>query len=214
MKSRILISVTAKNKESDVMRSMRSGARHSYIFHFAFCITAAWLLAATPGRASAQQPAAGQTAPSQQAAPAQPAAPAPQAAPANLDEYMKLARTGIQQEKSQIIGAALELDATQSAAFWPVYKKYEAELAAIGDQRYAGIKDYAAHYGSLTDAKATELTDKALGLEEQRLALVKRYAGEFRKVLPPVKVARWVQTEMALNKIVDLRLAAEVPLAR
>jgi len=33
-------------------------------------------------------------------------------------------------------------------------------------------------------------------------------------VLPPVKVGRWYQTEMALNKIVDLRIAAEVPLAR
>jgi hypothetical protein len=184
------------------MASMHFGARQHFIFHLSFCMTTACLLVATPGRASAQQPAAGQ------------AAPAQQSAPANLDDYMKLARTGIQQDKSQIIGAALELDATQAAAFWPAYKKYEAELAAIGDQRYAGIKDYAAHYGSLTDAKATELTDKALGLEEQRLALVKRYAGEFRKVLPPVKVARWVQTEMALNKIVDLRLAAEVPLAR
>jgi len=194
-----------------MMRSMRSRVRQGYIFHVSFFITAACvLLTAMSGRVSAQ--AAAQTAPAQAAA-AQQAAPS-QAAPANLDDYMKLARTGIQQDKSKIIGAALELDATQSAAFWPVYKKYEGELAAIGDQRYAAIKDYAAHYGSLTDAKATELSDKALALEEQRLALVKRYAGEFRKVLPPVKVARWVQTEMALNKIVDLRVAAEVPLAK
>jgi hypothetical protein len=127
---------------------------------------------------------------------------------------MKLVRSGVQQEKSQIIGAALELDATQAAAFWPVYKKYEAELAAIGDKRFAGIKDYAANYGTLTDAKATELIDGAIGLEEQRLALIKRYLGEFRKVLPAVKAARWYQAEMALNKIVDLRLAAEVPLAK
>ena len=143
-------------------------------------------------------------------------APAAQAAPApaNIDEYVKLARTGIQQDKSQIVGAALELDATQAAAFWPVYKKYEAELAAIGDERYAGIKDYAAHYGTLTPEKATELTDKAISLEEKRLALIKRYVGEFRAVLPPQKVGRWYQVEMALNKIVDLRLAAEVPLAK
>lgn len=193
-----------------MMRSTWPRAEQRYILHFAFCITAALVVAALgAGRALAQQPAASAQAPA-----AQQAAPSQQAAPANLDEYMKLARTGIQQDKSKIIGAALELDATQSAAFWPVYKKYEAELATIGDQRYAAIKDYAANYGSLTDAKATELSDKALALEEQRLALVKRYAGEFRKIVPPVKVARWVQTEMALNKIVDLRVAAEVPLAK
>jgi hypothetical protein len=137
-----------------------------------------------------------------------------QPAPANLDEYIKLVRSGVQQDKAQIMGAALQLDATQAAAFWPVYKKYEAELATIGDQRLTGIKDYAKNYGALTDAKATELTDGAIGLEEKRLALVKKYLGELRAVLPAVKVARWYQTEMALNKIVDLRLASEIPLAQ
>ena len=74
---------------------------------------------------------------------AQPSPQASQAAPKNIDEYIQLARTGVAQDKAQIIGAALELDATQNAAFWPVYKQYEAELARIGNQRYAGIKDYA-----------------------------------------------------------------------
>lgn len=123
-------------------------------------------------------------------------------------------RDGVQKDKAQIIGAALELDATQAAAFWPVYKQYEAELMAIGDKRYAGIKAYATNYGSLTDAKATELIDLALGLEEQRLALIKRYLGEFRKVIPGVKVGRWYQAEMGLNRIVDVRLAAELPLLK
>jgi hypothetical protein len=175
------------------------------------------LVMAGAERARAQQPAASGQQPSpstQQPSTSAQQPSAQQTAPANLDEYLKLARTGVQQEKSQIIGQALELDATQSAAFWPIYKKYETELAAIGDQRYAGIKDYAAHYGSLTDAKAAELTDTAVGLEEKRLALIKRYVGQFRSVLPAVKVARWYQTEMALNKIIDLRVAAEVPLAK
>jgi hypothetical protein len=151
----------------------------------------------------------------QQAQPAAPAtAAAPAAKPANLDEYIQMVRAGVQQDKAKVIGAALELDATESAAFWPVYKKYEAELAAIGDERLAAIKDYAANYGSLTDTKATELTDHAIGLEEKRLALIKNYVGQLRGVLPAVKVGRWYQTEMALNKIVDLRLAAEIPLAK
>ncbi len=137
-----------------------------------------------------------------------------QPTPQNVDEYIQMVRTGVQTEKAQIIGAALELDATQAAAFWPVYKQYEAEFTKIGDARYAGIKDYAANYGTLTDAKATELVDLALRLEEQRLALIKRYLGEFRKVLPGVKAARWYQAEMGLNRIVDLRLAAELPLAK
>ena len=140
--------------------------------------------------------------------------PASQATPANLDEYIKMVRTDVQNGKAQVIGATLELSATEAAAFWPVYKRYEADLSAIHDERYAAIKDYAANYASLTDAKATELADRALGLEEKRLSLVRKYLGEFRSVLTPKKAARWYQTEMALNKLIDLRIAAELPLVR
>ena len=145
---------------------------------------------------------------------AQQTQPAPQPTPQNVDEYVRLIRDGVQKDKAQIICAALELGATQAAAFWPVYKQYEAELLALGDKRYAGIKAYASNYGSLTDAKASELIDLALGLEEQRLALIRKYLGEFRKVLPGVKVGRWYQAEMGLNRIVDVRLAAELPLLK
>ena len=143
-----------------------------------------------------------------------PPAPSGQPTPQNVDDYVQLIRTGVQKDKAQIIGAALELDAAQAAAFWPVYKQYESELLAIGDKRYQGIKAYASSYGTLTDAKATELIDLALSLEEQRLALVKRYLGEFRKVIPAVQVGRWYQAEMGLNRIVDVRLAAELPLLK
>lgn len=139
---------------------------------------------------------------------------AAQAPPANLDEYVKLVRSDVQNQKSQLIGAALELSASEAAAFWPVYKQYEGELTKIGEERFAAIKDYAANYATLAPAKATELTDRALALEEKRLALVKRALGQVRGVLPAAKAARWYQVEMALNKAVDLRLAAEIPLAR
>ena len=39
-------------------------------------------------------------------------------------------------------------------------------------------------------------------------------AFSLKTVLPAAKAARWYQVEMALNKAVDLRLAAEIPLAR
>ena len=162
-------------------------------------VTVAALAVAYAGTAQAQ--------PAPQAPPAQPA-------PANLDEYVKLVRSDVQNQKSQVIGAALALSASEGAAFWPVYKQYEAELTKIAEERFAGIKDYAANYATLTPAKATELTDRALALEEKRLALVKRALGQIRTVLPPAKAARWYQVEMALNKAVDLRLAAEIPLAQ
>jgi hypothetical protein len=41
----------------------------------------------------------------------------------------------------------------------------------------------------------------------------KRYIGQFRKVLPMLKVARFYQLENKMNADVDLQLALLVPLA-
>ena len=35
----------------------------------------------------------------------------------------------------------LALDTTQVAAFWPVYKQYEVELATVNDERVGIIQD-------------------------------------------------------------------------
>lgn len=136
------------------------------------------------------------------------------ATPANLDEYVKLVRADVQKQKVQIIGQNLELSASESATFWPLYKAYDTELAKIGDQRVANIKDYAANYTKLTDVKANELVDRALALEEQRLALIKRTLADVRKALPAAKAARFYQVEMSLNKLLDLQIASEIPLAK
>jgi hypothetical protein len=133
-------------------------------------------------------------------------------ASANLDDYMALVRSDIQARKSRIIGATLALDEAQSAAFWPVYQRYEAELSAILEERYAAIKDYAAHFDTLTDAKAADLTDRAIALEGKRLDLIRHYVGELRGVLPATKVGRWYQIETALNRAADLKVASEIPL--
>jgi hypothetical protein len=132
---------------------------------------------------------------------------------ANLDDYLALVRSNIQARKSHIIRATLALDDAQGAAFWPVYQRYEVELAAILEERYAAIKDYAAHFDTLTDAKAADLTDRAITLESKRLDLIKHYVDELRGVLPATKVGRWYQIETALNRAVDLKVASEIPLA-
>ena len=69
-------------------------------------------------------------------------------------------------EKSDIIAKTMKLDATQAAAFWPVYKAYEAEREALGDQRLAVIQDLAEHFDTLNDAKAKGLLDRSFAIED------------------------------------------------
>jgi hypothetical protein len=98
--------------------------------------------------------------------------------------------------------------------FWPVYREYETELSKIGDARMANVKDYAANYESMTDAKAKELVNNAFSLNEQRSKLLKKYFGKVEKATSTRLAARWAQCEMALNAIVDAQVATELPLIK
>src|SRR5262245_44657265 len=110
-------------------------------------------------------------------------AKAPDKAP-DIDQLIELLRKDVRAGKADIIGKTMNFDSTQAAAFWPVYKAYEAERQALGNDRLAVIQDFAEHYETLNDAKAKGLLDHSLAIDEKRVALEKRYAAEFLKVLP------------------------------
>ncbi len=127
-----------------------------------------------------------------------------------LDALRKDARAG----KADILGKTMALDATQAAAFWPIYKQYEAEVQTLGDERVAIIQDLAEHFESLDDAKANALVNRQIALEEKKIALVKKYKDEMLKALPAKTVARWLQVETRLAKLVELSVASEIPLVQ
>jgi hypothetical protein len=129
-------------------------------------------------------------------------------------DAVELLRADLRTDKVAILTKALAMDQATSDLFWPIYREYETELSKIGDARLANVKDYAANYESLTDAKAKELVNKAFSLNEQRTKLVKKYFGKVEKATSTKLAARWAQCEMALNSIVDAQVATELPLIK
>ena len=71
----------------------------------------------------------------------------------------------------------------QAKIFWPVYREYEHELAKIGDERIAIIKDYAANFENMTDEKAKNLIERSFKFQEKRTKLRKKYFKKMDKVL-------------------------------
>ena len=110
-----------------------------------------------------------------------------------------------------LIGVS-ELDAEEAAAFWPVYKEYEAEVKALGDEQLAIITDYAENFETLTDEKAKDLITRAIALEGKEHALKERYLERFLAVLPAKVVARFFQVDNRINTLIDLELSSEIPL--
>jgi hypothetical protein len=129
-----------------------------------------------------------------------------------VDRYITLLRTDVKAQKAAVVVSNMHFTDTESDAFWPVYQQYQKELSRVGDEKVAVIKDYAAHLDHIDDKKATELTAQALAVEEQRLQVIKKYIGELSKVLPAKQVARFFQLELQMQRLIDLQVAAELPL--
>jgi hypothetical protein len=150
-------------------------------------------------------PLAAQTAPAK--APADPAQ-----VQAEIDKAIEAMRKDARAGKADILGKTMKLDSKQAAAFWPIYKQYEAEAKLLGDERLGIIQDLAEHFDSLDDVKAKALLDRQLALEEKKLALQKKYKDEMLKALPAKTVARFFQVDSRLNKLAELTVASEIPL--
>ncbi len=146
-----------------------------------------------------------------QTAPAKPAGD-PAKVRAEIDKAVEAMRKDVRAGKADILGKTMALDSTQAAAFWPIYKQYEAEAKALGDERLAIIQDLAEHFDSLDDAKAKGLLERQVAFEDKKLALMKKYKDEMLKVLPAKTVARFLQVESRLTKLVELTIASEIPL--
>jgi hypothetical protein len=134
------------------------------------------------------------------------------AAGGSLESEIELLRSDIKTEKVEIVTAALDVEGAKADAFWPVYRKYQADLDKIGDKRIALIKDYAANFTKMTDAKAKTLVKQALDLQSQRTNLLKSYYPQFEKVLGSIDAAKLVQVENLILALLDVQVGAELPL--
>jgi hypothetical protein len=131
----------------------------------------------------------------------------------NLRAYVELLRSDLRAQKAAIITEVMEFTEAEDKAFWPVYREYETDLAKINDERMALIKEYAASYEALTDATADRLALRALDLEARRHTLTTTYYQRFKTVLPPKTAARFLQVEHQILLLLDLQIAASLPIA-
>jgi hypothetical protein len=130
----------------------------------------------------------------------------------NMQEYVELLRANVRDQKAEIMGSVMELNAQDAAKFWPIYSEYDTELAKVNDLRVANIKEYADNYSQMTDEKADELIQNALNYRKQRGELLAKYYGRVKEALGAVTAARFAQIEEQLLLIIDLQIASSLPI--
>ena len=132
---------------------------------------------------------------------------------AELNNAIEMVRSVSRLERKVVITDQLAMTNDESAAFWPVYNAYAAEIKAIDDRLAQLILDYAERYENLPDELARTLVDDYLEIESDRLNVRQKYVRKFDDVLAPRKLARFIQVENKLNVLTQLYLADEIPLA-
>lgn len=130
---------------------------------------------------------------------------------ASLDQDIQLLRGDIRSQKKEIVAANMNLTPDEATKFWPIYDQYTAEVDKIGDSRVALIKEYASSYNTMTDAQANDLMKRAAAIDQQFIATRSKYVPIFQKVISAKKTALWFQIDRRLDLLINLQLAANIP---
>jgi len=131
---------------------------------------------------------------------------------ATNEKFVELMRQDLRTTKLAVMTESMALTDAQGEVFWPIFREYQTKLSVIGDKRIAMIKEYADNYENMSGEKAGELIKIWFSQQKDRLSLLEKTSKKIAKATDPVLAARFIQVENAVNMIVDLQIASELPL--
>jgi hypothetical protein len=127
-------------------------------------------------------------------------------------DAVEVIRSQIATKRQALVAENMQLSETESDKFWPVYRDYQFQRSELADQRVANITNFRDNFQTMTNEQAKTIVDDVVKYEEELLKLQKKFIREFRKVLPELKVMRFMQIERKLDAIIDFDLARVIPL--
>jgi polyhydroxyalkanoate synthesis regulator phasin len=133
-------------------------------------------------------------------------------AQASETDQLQQLRSEIQADRQAVVMANLKLTDAEGQAFWPLYREYRGEMAKVGDRLQKLIQDYAVTYENATPEQAKAMVDEMMSIQRAELKVKETYLPKFRKVIPELKVARFLQIENKIDTLIKLDLAANIPL--
>ncbi len=141
------------------------------------------------------------------------AAPAATSQPkASIDQDVEMLRQDIRAQRKEITAQNMTLTADEATKFWPIFDQYRKEAVKPNDDRWALIKEYAANYGTMTDAQINDFMTRSTAVDQQLLSLRMKYVPVFEKVISAKKTALWYQIDRRIDLLINLQLSASIPM--
>ena len=132
----------------------------------------------------------------------------------NLSAYAELIRSDVSAQKIAILTEVMGFTEAEDAAFWPIYREYDLEMAKLGDERVAMIAEYAKNYDQMSDDAADKLATKALDLESRRQALKGKVYERVKQATSAHTAAKFLQVEHQIQLLIDLQISAALPIIK
>jgi hypothetical protein len=129
-----------------------------------------------------------------------------------------LARTqeiilALQADKRQVMLDTLALNPEQLGKFLPIFDEYQAEMQQIMTAASKlNNRLFVADYGGMTDDESKAIRKQAIKLRKDRLDLLEKYSDKLERQLPSTKVFQFVQVENKMQALLDVALAASIPI--
>ena len=130
----------------------------------------------------------------------------------NVTDVVELTKQAAETQRQAVVTKAMRFSEAESAAFWPVYHKYRADMLVQLDRLIALARDYAENMDNLSDEQAAHILDQYLDIELKSNKVKRKYVKQYRKVLPEKQVTRFYQIDNKLDAVVRFDAARTVPL--
>jgi hypothetical protein len=132
----------------------------------------------------------------------------------SIDNDIAVLRADLKADKTQIMTDQMQLNDQEASAFWPIYRQYQSDLDKLSDQKVALIKEYADKYDTMDDKEVQSLAERSFALQKKRIDLRQQYFKKISKAVSPKSAARFVQVEDRIDMLVNLQLAASIPMVK
>jgi hypothetical protein len=131
----------------------------------------------------------------------------------NLKNILDMMRSEINTAKIETLNGIMQLTGEEADKFWPIYQEYEKELAAIGDERVAQIREFLEMNASGTtdDKQWDSLIKRMIENLQRRVDLWSKYQKKVSNALSPIRAAQFLQVEHQMAILIDLNIALEMP---
>ena len=127
---------------------------------------------------------------------------------------MQILADKVKADKKALVAANMQLTEAEAKSFWPIYDAYQKELDRINVRLERTLTEYADAYskGPLDNRTAKKLLDEMLAIQNDESKLQQTFVPKLERVLPEVKVARYIQLENKVRAVLRYSLASKIPL--